>query len=185
MMKAVAFLAVFIGIESPDPAVLVVTSKKQNTRGDIAEPMIQLIEDAAIPACMVGPLTALTNTQLTRRLKQEGRLFSGHDLDAPSEGSADQCTSGLNFVTRRPRKDVLADYRRVIEEVYRPERYSGRVLRVARVLGLDGLVGSLHLANLGKDLRQFAQLLRKVPGRLPGMRQLLTRVSAPIIWWGG
>jgi radical SAM superfamily enzyme YgiQ (UPF0313 family) len=200
MMKAAAFFAVFIGIESPDPAVLIATSKKQNTRGDIAdniariyqagmfvlagfivgfddergdiaEPMIQLIEDAAIPVCMVGLLYALPNTQLTRRLKQEGRLFSGHDVDAPSEGSADQCTSGLNFVTRRPRKDVLGDYRRVIEEVYRPERYFGRVLRVARALGLDGPAGSLHLASLGKDLRQFARLLWKVPGRLPGVRR--------------
>ena len=200
MMKAAAFFAVFIGIESPDAAVLIATGKKQNTRGDIAdsiariyqagmfvlagfivgfddergdiaEPMIRLIEDAAIPVCMVGLLYALPNTRLTRRLTQEGRLFSGHDVDAPSEGSADQCTSGLNFVTRRPRKDVLGDYRRVIEEVYRPERYFGRVERMASALNLDGPSGSLHLASFGKDLRQFARLLWRVPRRLPGAKR--------------
>jgi radical SAM superfamily enzyme YgiQ (UPF0313 family) len=200
MMKAAAFFAVFIGIETPDTATLMATGKKQNTRGpiadsiariyqaglfvlagfivgfddehgDISEPMIRLIEEAAIPVCMVGLLYALPNTQLTRRLQQEGRLFRGHDVDAPSEGSADQCTSGLNFVTRRPRKEVLSDYRRVIAAVYRPDRYFGRVERMARALKLDGPSGSLHLATLGKDLRQFARLLWHVPGHLPGARR--------------
>jgi hypothetical protein len=40
----------------------------------MADAMIDLIEEAAIPVCMVGLLYALPNTQLTRRLEKEGRL---------------------------------------------------------------------------------------------------------------
>ena len=37
-------------------------------KGSMADAMVELIEDAAIPVCMVGLLYALPNTQLTRRL---------------------------------------------------------------------------------------------------------------------
>ena len=37
MMAAANFFAVFVGIESPDPATLVAMQKKQNTRRNIAE----------------------------------------------------------------------------------------------------------------------------------------------------
>ena len=40
----------------------------------MADAMIDLIEEAAIPVCMVGLRYALPNTQLTRRLEKEGRL---------------------------------------------------------------------------------------------------------------
>ena len=132
-----------MGIESPDPIVLVAMQKKQNTRRDIAEsihriydagifvlagfivgfdkefgpvaePMVRLIEDAAIPVCMVGLLYALPNTQLTRRLQREGRLYVEHDVE---DGLGDQCTTGLIFITQRPRQELLADYREVVRRV--------------------------------------------------------------------
>jgi hypothetical protein len=46
----------------------------------------------------------------------------------------DQCTIGLNFETRRPRRDILADYKKVIERIYDADAYFARVLRVARKL---------------------------------------------------
>ena len=58
----------------------------------MADAMVQLIEEAAIPICMVGLLYALPNTQLARRLEKEGRLHPPplrEDLK-----SADQCTMG-------------------------------------------------------------------------------------------
>ena len=99
----------FVGIETPDPETLVATSKKQNTRRDLVASINKIygagmfvtagfivgfdgekdgagrattafIEDAAIPVCMVGLLYALPNTQLTRRLAKEGRLFPNHDV---------------------------------------------------------------------------------------------------------
>ena len=87
-------------------------------KGSIAEPMIDLIEETAIPVAMVGLLYALSSTQLGRRLTKEGRLHAGHDVQVSGDG--DQCTAGLNFDTLKPRVDVLADYRRVLERVYDP-----------------------------------------------------------------
>jgi radical SAM superfamily enzyme YgiQ (UPF0313 family) len=103
-MAGTNFFTVFVGIESPDTDTLIAMQKKQNTRcnlqqsihkiyeagifvtagfivgfdsekGSIADGMIECIEDTAIPVCMVGTLSALPNTQLTRRLLREGRLF--------------------------------------------------------------------------------------------------------------
>ena len=153
MLKWANFFAIFVGIESPDTATLVSTRKKQNTRRSLAESvhkihaagmmviagfivgfdteelrvaaeMIECIEATSIPVCMVGLLTALPTTQLTRRLEKEGRLLPFSD-----QGLGDQCTAGLNFVTRRPRVDILKDYKAILEAVYRPGAYFERVRR--------------------------------------------------------
>ncbi len=153
MLKRANFFAIFVGIESPDTATLVSTRKKQNTRRSLAESvhkihaagmmviagfivgfdteelrvaaeMIECIEATCIPVCMVGLLTALPTTQLTRRLEKEGRLLPFSD-----QGLGDQCTAGLNFVTRRPRVDILKDYKAILEAVYRPGAYFERVRR--------------------------------------------------------
>ena len=105
LMNEANFVGVFVGIESPDPDTLNMMRKKQNTRrniaesvhriyaagmfvtagfivgfdsekGSIADAMVELIEDAAIPIAMVGLLYALPNTQLTRRLARDGRLYA-------------------------------------------------------------------------------------------------------------
>ena len=97
LLNRANFVGVFVGIESPNTATLVAMRKKQNTRRSIpdsihkiyaaglfvhagfivgfdsetesvADAMVELIEEAAIPVCMVGLLYALPNTQLTRRL---------------------------------------------------------------------------------------------------------------------
>ena len=78
---------------------------------------------------MVGLLYALPNTQLTRRLAKEGRLHVGHD--ASPEGKGDQCTAGVNYETKRPRVEVLRDYRKVLDEIYDPDAFCGRLERLA------------------------------------------------------
>src|SRR5215475_3445667 len=98
----------------------------------VAPGSVALIEAAAIPICMIGLLWAAPNTQLSRRLEREGRLFAGYEVNAAEAG--DHCTQGLNFVTLRPRRDILADCRDLIAETYRPERYFGRLRRMARRL---------------------------------------------------
>ena len=152
MMRSANFFGVFVGIESPDPETLVAMKKKQNTRRDlvasihkiyaagmfvtagfilgfdsekasVSDAVVEFIEDSAIPMCMVGLLYALPNTQLTRRLANEGRLHLGHDVAAVTGG--DQCTTGLNFETLRPLRDVLEDYKRVLEQIYEPTAYAG------------------------------------------------------------
>jgi len=93
--------------------------------------MIHLIQDAGICMAMVGTLSALPNTQLSRRLSQEGRLFHGGQMEIRSAGDIDQTTSGLNFSTIRPRTAILRDQAEVLRQVYDPARYYERVLWTA------------------------------------------------------
>lgn len=161
LMGAANFFAIFVGIESPDPATLVAMRKKQNTRRNIAESihkiyaagmlvtagfivgfdseklsmadaMVDFIEEAAIPVAMVGLLYALPNTQLTRRLAKEGRLHPDHDLASATGG--DQCTGGINFDPVRPLRDILTDYKTVLERVYSPAAYASRVDKLMTLL---------------------------------------------------
>jgi radical SAM superfamily enzyme YgiQ (UPF0313 family) len=156
------FVGVFVGIESPDSDTLIAMRKKQNTRRNIAQSvhriyaaglfvtagfivgfdteresvadaLITLIEEAAIPVCMVGLLFALPNTQLTRRLASEGRLHA--ELLLAPDAALDQATQGLNFKTLRPEHEILSDFKRVLEHVYDPVAYAGRLQRLAGLLG--------------------------------------------------
>jgi radical SAM superfamily enzyme YgiQ (UPF0313 family) len=161
MMSETNFVGVFVGIESPDTDTLIMAKKKQNTRRSlvesihkiyaaglfvhagfivgfdteknaVADAMVDLIEDAAIPVCMVGLLYALPNTQLTRRLEREGRLYP--EPDVIPKGNVDQCTHGLNFDTLRPKQEILLDYKRVLERIYDPVAFAGRLRRLAGML---------------------------------------------------
>ena len=161
LMTRANFVGVFVGIESPDTATLIAMRKKQNTRrsiaesvhkiyeagmsvtagfivgfdtekGSVAQPMIDLIEEANIPIAMVGLLYALPNTQLTRRLAREGRLHVDHDA-APA-GKGDQCTAGVNYETKRSRLDILRDYRKILDSIYDPDAFCGRLERLAAML---------------------------------------------------
>jgi hypothetical protein len=156
MMKDVDFRFVFIGIETPDDKILRLTNKKINMNKPIekainkiysygmivnagfiigfdnetdqtAENMIKCIQDSGICMAMVGKLYALPKTQLTRRLKREGRLFEGGSTLRDRNTEVDQMTSGLNFITARPRVDVLKDYVQVIKYIYDPGHYYERV----------------------------------------------------------
>jgi radical SAM superfamily enzyme YgiQ (UPF0313 family) len=197
-MSEANFVGVFVGIESPDSDTLVAMKKKQNTRrslvesihkiyaagifvtagfivgfdsekGSVADGMIKLIEEAAIPVCMIGLLYALPNTQLTRRLTKEGRLHPVPDSYLP--GSADQCTQGLNFDTLRPRAEILLDYKRVLEKVYEPAAYAARLER------LTALLDNSHRKRktaAGESRRQFggSEMINRIITHLPEPREL-------------
>ncbi|MCK6451795.1 MAG: B12-binding domain-containing radical SAM protein [Alphaproteobacteria bacterium] len=165
LMRAANFFVVFCGIESADAETLAATRKRQNTRRDLADSIhrihaagmfvmggfivgfdtekpgavaatADLIERAALPVCMVGLLSALPNTQLARRLQREGRLHRNFEVMVSGEG--DHCSVGLNFDTVRPRPDILRDCAWLIRELYRPERFFGRVRRLLRWLDCRG-----------------------------------------------
>ena len=198
-MREANFVAIFVGIESPNSDTLIATKKKQNTRrslvesihkiyaagifvtagfivgfddekGSIADAMIEFIEEAAIPVCMVGLLYALPNTQLTRRLEKEGRLHPT-PLDLRSRtGSADQCTQGLNFDTARPRQDIHLDYKRILEKIYEPTAYAGRVERLAALLN-----SHQERRTLASDFRHgfgASEMLTRIITRLPEPRDV-------------
>jgi hypothetical protein len=76
---------------------------------------------------MIGLLYALPNTQLTRRLDQENRLFH-LTSQSLSTGDIDQMTSGLNFLTITSRVSILQGYIEVIEAIFKPSNYYKRVV---------------------------------------------------------
>ena len=78
----------------------------------------------------------------------------------------DQCTLGLNFETLRPRRDVLVDYKRVVDEIYSPPAYFGRLSRAGRHLRCFGpsmKPGAEHVPQIaGIALRDWAALMRLI-----------------------
>ncbi len=193
LMQKANFFAVFVGVETPDAETLCRTNKKQNTRSDIVESihrfyragmfvnagfilgfdgerssvgsdMIRCIEETSIPVCMVGLLYALPNTQLSRRLHAEGRLRAGSDR-LPGVDDADQCSSGLNFETDRPRREILEDYRKLIENIYSPAAFFARVRRVAREIDVSRNSYSASLRRTAKDVRSLSRILWRLAVR--------------------
>jgi radical SAM superfamily enzyme YgiQ (UPF0313 family) len=194
MLREANFFAIFVGIESPDPETLIATQKKQNTRRSladsvhriyaagmlviagfivgfdteqaaVADAMIDCIEATGIPVAMVGLLTALPNTQLTRRLAREGRLLPF------VPGGGDQCTSGLNFITLRPRRDVLADFRAILVRVYDPAAYFARVRRLGRALDQPQRSSQIVWPMVRRELRALVRVLWAMNVERPELRR--------------
>jgi radical SAM superfamily enzyme YgiQ (UPF0313 family) len=195
LMNRANFVGVFVGIESPDTSTLVAMRKKQNTRrsiaqsihriyaaglfvtagfivgfdsetSSVADAMVALIEEAAIPICMVGLLYALPNTQLTRRLEKEGRLYP--HAQRKDIKSADQCTMGLNFATLRPRQQIFADYMTVLQRIYDPVAFTGRLRRLASMLD-----------NSGRKQQMVAQHSRRKFDSLEMLHRIITSLPEP------
>ena len=172
LMRDCQFRYVFLGIETPNADVLAQTQKRINTvkpltervrkiygagisitagfilgfdsePEDCAEGLTQFIEESGIMLAMVGLLTALPNTQLTRRLAREGRLID-HDHQWQTDpnqlyelisNDVDQLVGGLNFVTVRNRVEIYRDLRNVLLQIYSPKSFFGRVLSTTQRLG--------------------------------------------------
>jgi radical SAM superfamily enzyme YgiQ (UPF0313 family) len=207
LMREANFFTLFVGIESPDSDTLIAMQKKQNTRrslahsvdkiyragmfvaagfilgfdsekSSVADAMIACIEETAIPVCMVGLLYALPNTQLTRRLAAEERLFPKVYTEAQAtSGIGDQCTAGLNFLTARARREILMDYKKVLQHIYSPAAYFGRVRRMALTLDRPFLscgssakppmrLGSIPLRDLGLLWRLVWRIALRQPKAL-------------------
>jgi radical SAM superfamily enzyme YgiQ (UPF0313 family) len=199
-LRCANFFSIFIGIESADADVLTLMKKKQNTRRDIAEnvrkiqraglfvtagfvigfdnegdhlvdPLIQLIEQGPIAICMVGLLYALPNTQLSRRLKAENRLLNDQRIEL-FEGSSGSCVTGLNFATKRPRAEILSDFRKILAHLYDRKNYFDRVHRSAMILNNRSVFGSSDLRSIWQDLRRWAlftwNIHRKHPELISG-----------------
>jgi len=189
LMRNVDFRYVFVGIETPDDNLLKEMGKKQNVNKPIsqmierildygiivnggfimgfdcetsstAENMIQLIENSGIALAMLGLLYALPNTQLTRRLQKEGRM-NRNSMQLEQLNAIDQITSGLNFETMRPKKQILRDFAHVNSTIYSPENYFKRVEHIASRIELKikhkyGFRKSIY------NLRSFLRLTIKL-----------------------
>ncbi len=161
LMRDNDFRYLFVGIESADAEVLAQTKKGQNigihsldavktfhsyglivytglilgfdgeTDRTASNILAMVQETGAFPA-LILPLHALPGTALTKRLRSEGRLFEGGDLMMDRDDRSDTATTGLNFVTDRPRIEIARDLIRVLHEVYDPREHYQRVALVAK-----------------------------------------------------
>jgi len=143
---------VFIGIETPDPVLLKAMRKYQNVAGNpleklnkirqygihitagfilgfdgekagVFEAQKEFIQASGIGVAMLGLLMALPHTQLSRRLKKEGRLL---EKFSPMEQTVD----GINYIPKGDitKRDYLNRYSELIGEVYAPKNFFSRVL---------------------------------------------------------
>ena len=87
---------------------------------DIFERQLDFIRASAIPQAMVGLLTALPDTQLSRRLQREGRLLA-HSSGNNTDGS-------LNFVPRMDAGRLVEGYRHLLGSIYSPAEFYQRAL---------------------------------------------------------
>lgn len=150
-MVTAGFKTVFLGLETPSIDSLKETKKYQNIKRplvdsvkaiqhaglmvtggfilgfdsdgeDIFDRQIDFIRQIAVPNAMVGLLVALPSTPLYTRLEQTGRL-----LDADSDRFT---THGgfTNIVPVLPRKALLEGYRKILQTIYTPHEFFGRLL---------------------------------------------------------
>jgi radical SAM superfamily enzyme YgiQ (UPF0313 family) len=184
LMQDCDFRYVFLGIETPENETLAKNNKNQNVNKpvedavnkilsygivsnggyiigfdsesrQIAANMINSIQESGICMAMIGLLYALPNTQLTRRLEAEGRLFH-MAAQTVSDTDIDQTTSGLNFATLIPRSEILKNYIEVLKTVYTPANYYKRVIYT----GLNIKTKYRHKPNFSTWLIYMRSFLR-------------------------
>jgi radical SAM superfamily enzyme YgiQ (UPF0313 family) len=156
LMKDADFRYVFLGIETPENETLALNHKNQNINKSItdavhkimsygivcnggfilgfdsdsphiSENMISCIQESGVCMAMVGLLYALPNTQLTKRLRAENRLLQ-NTSGSFDDNDIDQSTSGLNFITLKPRREIMMDFVKVLNYIYEPKNYYKRVI---------------------------------------------------------
>ncbi len=192
-LREANFFLIYVGLESPDTDTLISMQKKQNTKrslqesirrinqagifviggfivgfdtekGSAAAGIMDYVEAAPLPVFMLSQLYALPNTQLTRRLAKEGRLHAGHDV-VPDPSII--CTTGLNFVTARPRRDILRDFQTVLDKGYEPAAFFGRLRRLIPSLKCPPQRTKLR----GRELMTFLRLAWHMTVTRPELRR--------------
>ena len=141
-MREARFVTIFCGIETPDPDALKAMQKDHNMmvpilegvrtinsygmevvsgiimgldtdKPDTADALLSFVEQSQIPLLTINLLQALPKTPLWDRLDREGRL--NHD---------ERRDSNVEFLL--PYSDVVASWKRCMEEAYRPEKLYAR-----------------------------------------------------------
>ncbi len=190
LMSDADFRLVFTGLETPEDDVLERANKKtnmnrsivdatkkissygmvvnagfiigfDNENGQTAKKMNALIQDTGICTAMLGLLYALPNTKLTSRLRQEGRLFEEFSVFTDNTTQIDQASCGLNFITIRPRIEILRDFTEVLKYIYNPGHYYERVIRTCLSLKVTNRFKP-DLKKILKNLRSFSRIVRQV-----------------------
>jgi len=142
---------VFIGVESPDEAVLVGNRKYQNLKNPLGQSLTNIsvnglgvvpsfimgfdqetkgagdricafVEAYNLPSVMLNLLQAIPNTALWDRLQQENRLTE-------TGVSADMVDATFNFLPTRPAAEIMAEYIQTVDRLYEPTKYLARSYR--------------------------------------------------------
>jgi len=153
MMVQAGFVAVFVGIETPNEESLAECNKLQNKNRDliacvkkiqrfglvvsggfivgfdndtpaIFERMIEFIQKSGIVSAMVGLLNAPRGTKLYQRLVKENRLLK--------EATGDNTDLSINFIPKMNYKALIDGYKRVLNTIYSPKCYYERVLTLLK-----------------------------------------------------
>jgi radical SAM superfamily enzyme YgiQ (UPF0313 family) len=197
LMVQASIVSVFVGIESPNEASLRETRKLQNVRpaGTIVERVRKIqragievwcgmilgfdhddatvfdahrrfLAEARIITAMVGMLAAIPKTPLYARLEREGRL-----------DPADEPEFGTNVVPLRMTRDELRDgYVKLLQDLYEPEAYFGRLEELFLKERLDfgrGVLNYQHrhpwswLKRQARNLVTFAVLFGRLHRNVP------------------
>lgn len=183
-MKEADFRHMSIGIETADNEVLKMAKKNQSLNLPVVEIIKKIhsygiavdasfimgfdnetektagllrdcVQESGICMAMIGTLYALPNTELERRLKREGRLYPESATITDIQTEIDQMSSGLNFITKRARTDILRDYMNTLESVYDPLNYYRRLTR----LGLQLTPDYKHRPIFSKKLKMARSFL--------------------------
>jgi len=176
---------VFIGLETPQESSLAECAKTQNMgrdlvadvktlqaagievlggfilgfdtdSGTIFERQLRFIQESGVVTAMVGLLTALPQTRLFARLKQEGRILS--------ESTGNNVEAVLNFVPKLDRQVLVEGYRNLVKHLYSPQMYYARALTF---------------------LRQYRPRGPRAPVRWSDVRALLHSIWTMGVWTNG
>ena len=180
MMVQAGFVAVFVGIETPNEESLAECGKLQNKNRDliacvkkiqrfglvvnggfivgfdndtpaIFERMIEFIQKSGIVSAMVGLLNAPRGTKLYQRLIQENRLLK--------ESTGNNTDLSINFIPKMDYKALIDGYKRVLYTIYSPKCYYERILMLLRnIKPLQKRRYQFHLCYLTAFLKSIWQL---------------------------
>ena len=180
MLVQAGFVAVFVGIETPNEESLAECGKMQNKNRDliacikkiqrfglvvsggfivgfdndtpaIFERMIEFIQKSGIVSAMVGLLNAPRGTKLYQRLIRENRLLK--------ESTGNNTDLSINFIPKMNYQALIDGYKRVLNTIYSPKCYYERILMLLRnIKPLQKRRYQFHLCYLTAFLKSIWQL---------------------------
>ena len=87
------------------------------------------------------------------------------------ERAGDQCSIGINFEPMRPLRDVLTDYKRVVETVYAPENFARRLEKLATMLDRRDRRNT-PVAGDRRGETSSAEMIHNIINAVPGTREI-------------
>jgi radical SAM superfamily enzyme YgiQ (UPF0313 family) len=170
LMVQAGFVAVFVGIETPDEESLAECAKIQNKNRDliacvrkiqkaglqvqggfivgfdhdsssIFERQIEFIQKSGIITAMVGLLNAPRGTRLYKRIVKEDRLVK--------DSSGDNTDFSTNFIPKMGYETLVNGYKRIISGIYAPQPYYERVKKYLKDYNpLEKTAFHLHFGHI-------------------------------------